>query len=48
VVAGFKPVSVTTLAYVRDVGYVTELVEHCLDVKASLEVPYSTQGWAIF
>jgi hypothetical protein len=47
-VPGFSPVSVTALEYVRDVGYVTETVEHCLEVRALLEVPYSTQGCASF
>jgi hypothetical protein len=36
------------LENVRDVGYVTELAEHCLDARALLEVPYSTQGCASF
>jgi hypothetical protein len=40
VVAGVSPVRVTALEYVRDVGYVTELLEHCLEVNEVFEVPY--------
>lgn len=39
-VAGAKPVSVTTLEYVLDVSYVVESLEHASDVRDVAEVPY--------
>jgi hypothetical protein len=41
-------VSVTMLEYVREVGYVTELVEHCFEVNDPTDVPYVTHGWSSF